>query len=137
MPWSAPMSVLLPLRPEAGCSTPSTSCSSLKTGVVQTAKSGAQLAQRRARSSAHRFLHERAYPCLVGGGQLRQSVGVRPHVAFVELRLVAESERGVPRLELLRGLEEADDLALFGVRGHAVPGFRRQPRHAGFDDGVE
>src|SRR3989442_11725846 len=85
-------------------------------------------------ASAHRFLHERADPCLIGGGQLRQSVGVRPHVAFVELRLVAEAERRVPRLELLRALEEADDLAVLGIGGHPVPGCRREGRRAGFDD---
>src|SRR5438105_15153117 len=50
-------------------------------------------------SSARRFLHERAYPCLFGGGQLLQREGGRPHVAFVEVRLVAEAERRVPRLE--------------------------------------
>ena len=74
-------------------------------------------AQSRAPSSAHRLLHERADPCLVGGGQLRQREGGRPHGAFVEVRLVAEAERRVPRLELLRALEEADDLAVPGIRG--------------------
>src|SRR6266849_2985768 len=54
-----------------------------------------------AQSSAHRFLHERADPCLFGGGQLRQSEGGRPHGAFVEVRLVAEAERRVPRFELV------------------------------------
>src|SRR3990172_6715405 len=68
-------------------------------------------------SSAHRFLHERADPCLFGGGQLLQRVGGRPHGAFVEVRLVAEAERRVPRFELLRALEEADDLAVLGIRG--------------------
>jgi hypothetical protein len=33
--------------------------------------------------SAHRFLHERADPCLFGGGQLLQREGGRPHGAFV------------------------------------------------------
>src|SRR5206468_9155337 len=61
----------------------------------------------------------------------------RPHSAFVEVRLVAEAERRVPRLELLRGLEEADDLAVLGIRGHAVPEFRREGWHAGFDDSME
>src|ERR1035437_2828818 len=63
-------------------------------------------------ASARRFLHEGADPCLVGGGQLRQSEGTRPHGAFIEVRLVAESERCVPRLELPRVLEEADDVAV-------------------------
>src|SRR3989441_12150860 len=39
-------------------------------------------------SSVQRFLHERADPCLVGGGQLLQREGDRPHGAFVEVRLV-------------------------------------------------
>src|SRR5438094_336292 len=54
--------------------------------------------------SAHRFPHERADPCLFGGGQLLQREGGRPHVAFVEVRLVAEADRRVPRVELLRAL---------------------------------
>src|SRR6266542_4995818 len=76
-----------------------------------------------AQSSAHRFLHERADPGLLGGGQLLQREGGWPHGAFVEVRLVAEAERRVPRLELLRALEEADDLAVLGIRRHPVPGF--------------
>jgi hypothetical protein len=40
-----------------------------------------------AQSSAHRFLHQRAGPCLVGGGQLGQREGGGPHGAFVEVRL--------------------------------------------------
>ena len=35
----------------------------------------------------------------------------RPHAALVKVRLVAEAERRVPRVELLRALEETDDLA--------------------------
>src|SRR5437899_4847137 len=88
-------------------------------------------------SCSHRFLHERADPCLVAGGQLRQSEGGRPHGAFVEPRLVAEAERRVPRLELLRALEEADDLAVLGIRGHPVPESRREGWRAGFDDRME
>src|SRR2546429_5123786 len=87
--------------------------------------------------SAHRFLHERADPCLFGGRQLLQSEDDRPHGAFVEVRGVAEAERRVPRLELLRGLEEADDLAVLGIRGHPVPGPRREAWRAGFDNRVE
>src|SRR5262249_26038296 len=64
---------------------------------------GRRLLQRRVRrGSAHRSLHERDDPCLSGGGQLLQREGGRPHGAFVEARLVAEAERRVPRLELLR-----------------------------------
>ena len=66
----------------------------------------------KASSSAHRFLHERANPGVVGGSQLLQREGGRPHGAFVEVRLVAEAERRVPRFELLRALKEADDLAV-------------------------
>src|ERR1700694_2634790 len=84
--------------------------------------------------SAHRFLHELADPCLFGDGQLRQREGDRPHGAFVEVRRVAEAERRVPRLELLPALEEADDLAVLGIRGHPVPGSRREGWRAGFDD---
>src|SRR6266550_7572733 len=83
----------------------------------------------KASSSAHRFLHERDDPCFGGGG--------RPHGAFVEVRLVAEAERRVPRLELVRPLEEADDMVVLGVRGHPVPGSRREGWRAGFDDGME
>src|SRR5829696_4835433 len=79
--------------------------------------------------SARRPLHERADPCLCGGSQLLQRKGGRPHGAFVEVRLVAEAERRVPRVELLGALEEADDLAvLVGVGGHPVPGLRAEHR---------
>src|SRR5438874_5195611 len=88
-------------------------------------------------SSAHRFLHERADPCLFGGGQLLQREGDRPHGAFVEVRLVTEAQRRVPGLELLRALEEADDVAVPGICGHPVPEFRREARRAGFDDSME
>src|SRR2546427_466401 len=89
------------------------------------------------KASAHRFLHERADPCLFGGRQLLQSEDDRPHGAFVEVRRVAEAERRVPRFELLRRLEEAHDLAVLGIRGHPVPGSRREGWRAGFDDRVE
>src|SRR6266511_446246 len=89
------------------------------------------------RSSAYILLHELAYPYIVGGGQLLQREGGRPHGALVEVRLFLEAERRVPRLELVRALEEADDLAVLGVRGHPVPGLRLQARRAGFDECVE
>src|SRR5881397_1167686 len=89
------------------------------------------------RNSAHRFPHERADPCLFGGGQLLQREGDRPQVAFVEVRLVAEAERRIPRVELVRALEVADDLAVLGIRGHPVPGFRREGWRAGFDNRME
>src|SRR5256884_941959 len=91
----------------------------------------------RYQASAHRFLHERADPCLFRGSQLLQREDDRPHGAFVEVRGVAEAERRVPRFELLRGLEEADDLAVLGIRGHPVPGPRREAWRAGFDNRVE
>src|SRR5438105_9845506 len=91
----------------------------------------------KASSSAHRFLYERADLCFGGGGQLLQREGDRPHGTFVEVRLVAEAERRVPCLELVRTLEEADDIAVLGVRGHPVPGSRREGWCTGFDDGMK
>src|SRR5919108_5985008 len=87
--------------------------------------------------SAHRFLHERADPCLVSGSQLLQCERGRPHGAFVEVRRVIEAERRVPRLELVRALEEADDLAILGIRGHPVPEPRREGWRAGFDERMQ
>jgi predicted enzyme related to lactoylglutathione lyase len=84
-----------------------------------------------AQSSAHRLLHERGGPCLDVGGQLLQREGGRPHGAFVEVRRVVEAERRVPRVELRRRREVADDLAVLGVGGHPVPGFRREGWGAG------
>src|SRR4029079_5069702 len=57
-----------------------------------------------------------------------------PHRAVVELRLVAEADRGVPGFEFLAALKEADDLAVLGVRRHAVPGPWREDRRATLDD---
>src|SRR2546429_346158 len=91
----------------------------------------------KASSSVHRFFLERADLCFGGGGQLFLGESDRPHGVFVEVRLVAEAERGVPRLELVRALEEADDLVVVGVRGHPVPGSRREGWRAGFDGGME
>src|SRR5579864_8463485 len=87
--------------------------------------------------SAHRFLHERDDPCLFSGSQLLQREGDRPQGAFVEVRAVVEAERRVPRLELVRGLEEANDLAVPGIRGHPVPEPGREGWRAGFDDRME
>ena len=58
-------------------------------------------------------------------------------MAFIEVRLVAEAERRVPRLELLRALEEADDIAVLGISGHPVPGSRQEGWRVGFDDRME
>src|SRR5215211_5639089 len=67
--------------------------------------------------SARRPLHELGDPRLCGGTQLLQRKRGRPHGALVEVRLVAEAERSVPRVELLGALEEEEDLAvLVGVR---------------------
>src|SRR5229473_2050311 len=88
-------------------------------------------------SSAHRFLHERGDPCLFGGSQPLQCEGGWPHVAFVEVRFVAEAERGVPSLELRRCLEVAYDLVVLGIRGHPVPESRREVWRAFFDDSME
>src|SRR5437868_2262216 len=87
--------------------------------------------------SAHRFLHERTNARLGRRGQLLQREGDRPQASFVEIRRVAEAERRVPRLELLRVLEEANDLAVLGIRGHSVPESRRESWRTGFDDTME
>src|SRR5262245_48644237 len=71
------------------------------------------------------------------GSQLLQREGDRPQGAFVEVRLVAEAQRSVPCVEFLRALEEADDLAVLGIRGHPVPGFRGEGWRAGFDDRMD
>src|SRR5512145_3493903 len=88
--------------------------------------------QWRDQSSAHRFFNERADPCLFGGSQLLQCEGGRPQGAFVEVRRVVEAECRIPRVELLRGLKEADNLAVLGIRRHPIPGFRRKGWRAGF-----
>src|SRR5207245_708873 len=104
-----------------------------RTDLHQRGRGGCASIGHRCQASAHRFLHERADPGLFGGSQLLQREGDRPQGAFVEVRGVAEAERRVPRFELLRGLEMADDLAVLGVRGHPVPGSRREGWRAGFD----
>src|SRR5207249_6321794 len=113
---------------------PTTGSGSCRRGLIVVAK---LFVAAQPQFSAHRFLHERADPCLFGGGQLRQREGDRPHGAFVEVRHVIEAERRVPRLELLRALEEADDLAVLGIRGHPVPESRREGWRAGFADRME
>ena len=55
----------------------------------------------------------------------------------LEVRLVLETERRVPRVELMCALEEADDLAVLGICRHPVPSSRREGRCVGFDDSVE
>src|SRR6266704_1396740 len=90
-----------------------------------------------ARSLAHRFLDERGDPCLFSRGQPFQRKRRGPHVAFVEVRLVAEAERRVPRLELRRCLEEADDLIVLGIRGHPVPESRPEGWRAFSDNSMK
>src|SRR5690606_4477252 len=68
--------------------------------------------RRRVQLSTHRLLHQLADPLLVGGSQLLQCVGGRPHGAVIKVRRVVEAKGGVPRLELARALEEADDAAV-------------------------
>jgi hypothetical protein len=63
-------------------------------------------------ASAHCFLHKRDDPGLFSGGQLLEREDDRPQGAFVEVRRVLEAQRRVPRVELLRGLVEADNLAV-------------------------
>ncbi len=92
---------------------------------------------RGAHSSARGSLDKRADPFLDGGGEPLEGKGGWPDVTVVEVCSVLETERRVPRLELLPALEEADNLAVLGIRGHAVPGFWREGRRAGFDDGME
>src|SRR5487761_592136 len=55
--------------------------------------------------SAHRFLYERGDPCLISGGRLLKSEFDWPHGALVEVRRVAEAQRRVSGVELLRGFE--------------------------------
>src|SRR4051812_27014956 len=88
--------------------------------------------------SVCRSLHERADPRLFSSSQLLQREGDRPHGAFVKVCRVVEAERRVSRVELLRGLEEADDLAILcSIRGHPIPGFRQEGWRAVFDDRME
>ncbi len=93
--------------------------------------------EHRRSGSADRLLHERGDLLLVGGGQLLQREGGRPHRAVVELRSVVEAERRVPRAELRRALEEADDLAVPRVRGHPVPRLRHEVGRRLRDDRVQ
>src|SRR5690606_30034637 len=70
------------------------------------------------RGSAYCPLDERSDRRLHLRRPRRQREGGGPHGAVVEAGLVAEAERGVARLELVRALEEDDDLAVSGVGGH-------------------
>jgi hypothetical protein len=48
-----------------------------------------------------------------------------------------EAERRVPGLEFVHALEEADYLAVPGIRRHPVPEFRHEVWCVGFDDRME
>jgi polyhydroxyalkanoate synthesis regulator phasin len=89
------------------------------------------------RPSPHRLLQQRNDAGFFGSGQFLQCKRRRPHAAFVEVGLVAEAERRIPRLELLRGLEEADDLAVPRVRRHPIPRPRRQLRRIRLDERMQ
>ena len=54
----------------------------------------------------------------------RFASSLKPNVAYLDLNLS-------------RALEEADHLAVLGIRGHPVPGSRGKGRRAGLDDRVE
>src|SRR5579883_2641873 len=84
-------------------------------------------------SSADRFPDERDDPGLSVRGQRLERESGRPHVAVVELRFIAESERSVSGLELLRALKEADHIAVLRIGGHPVPGSRHEVRRGGGD----
>lgn len=75
-------------------------------------------------ASGDRLRHQFGDLRLVGGSQRLERVVRRPHLTVVEVGVVGEPDGGVPRLELSGTLEEADDVAVFGVRRHPVPGFR-------------
>src|SRR6266852_4788088 len=75
-------------------------------------------------SSARRSLDKLADLFLDGGAEPLQGKGGWPDVTVVEVCSVLETERRVSRLELLPALEEADNLAVLGICGHPVPGFR-------------
>ena len=48
-----------------------------------------------------------------------------------------ENESRVPRVKLVCTLEEANDLAVIGIRRHPIPGFRREGWRACFDDSMK
>src|SRR5262249_44250910 len=91
--------------------------------IVVDHQTAAQPAEGRDGCSADRSLYERLDHCLFRAAQFLQREGRRPHLAFVEFRLVAETERGVASLEFLRALKETDDLPVLGISRHPIPGF--------------
>src|SRR5690348_2729888 len=115
---------------------PTTYCQRVGLSTPGFSSSSSPILSSRDTVSAHRALHE--------GGDLRLGRGIqrlhcerrRPHLAVVERGLVAEAERRVARLELLRVLEEAQDVAIVRVGGHPVPEARYKARRGGHDDRV-
>src|SRR5437879_4738904 len=89
------------------------------------------------RNSAHRFLHERADPCLVGGGQLLQREGDRPQVPSSRFALSLKPKVAYLALNLCALWKKQTTLPVLGVRGHPVPGSRPEGWRAAFDDGME
>src|SRR5215471_7945405 len=90
-----------------------------------------------ARASARRPLHQLADLCLDLGSELLQGKRGGPDVTVVEVCSLLETQRRVSRLVLLPTLEEADNLAVLGVGGHAVERLGREGRRAGLDDAVD
>jgi hypothetical protein len=58
---------------------------------------------------------------LVGRSRFGKREMSRPHIAVIEVRLIAETERRVPCLELLGTLEKAYDIAVLGIRTYDQP----------------
>src|SRR4029079_3177857 len=89
------------------------------------------------RSVPDGLLHERADLLLLRVGQILDGEVRRPHGTVVEVRLVAEAERRVPRLELGRALEEADDLVVLRIGRHPGRGSGVESRGDVLADGVD
>src|ERR1700730_15731067 len=92
--------------------------------AIRVVRQASELATTGAPSSARRSLDKLADLFLDGGRERLQGKGGWPDVPVVEVCSVLETERRVSRLELLPALEEADNLAVLGIRRHPVPGFR-------------
>ena len=71
------------------------------------------------------------------GVEVGEGVGGGPDGAVVEVGLVTEAEGGVADLEFVGALEEADDVAVFGPGGHAVPGAGGEGGGDALDEGVD
>src|ERR1700693_1144672 len=89
------------------------------------------------RTSAGRFLDQLADLFFDGGSESVHCKRGSPKVTVIEGCVLLETEGRVPRLELCPALEEADDLAVLRISGHAVPSFRTESRRLGFDNSVD